>query len=191
MANWDHPDRLLDLLSEIDVGKATDPRLDRTLDFQSPKQLKGLLGFESRGGYDTEILTKLYDDLPWNHTGNASGERFTAHQSYVAMAKRRHFFERMDDAWRKMLPYRSAENMPKVVRGETAPAEVLPTLLRAINLGEGLTNPQRLEGQVGATGARCASGAVRSYRLFPSVASSLWLTIWRVEQGLSNTCRLD
>ncbi len=61
-------DRLLTLLAEIDVGKAADPRLDRALDFHSPRQLSGLLGFESRGRYDLEILTRLYEDLPWNHS---------------------------------------------------------------------------------------------------------------------------
>jgi len=161
-------DRLLSLLAEIDVGKAADPRLDRALDFQSPRQLTGLLGFESRGGYDTEILTRLYEELPWNHSGNASGERFRDHQSYVAMAKRRHFFERKDDSWRRMLPYRSAPSMLKVVRGELAPSEILPSLIRAINLGEGLTNPARMADKLVLQVRDVPSGAMRSYRLFPA-----------------------
>ncbi len=134
-------DRLLSLLAEIDVGKATDPRLDRALDFQAPAERKGLLAFETRGNYDTEILNRIYQDLPWDHTADASNARFAAHQSYVAMAKRRHFFERLDDAWRRMLPYRSAALMLQVIRGAVPPSEVLASLMHAINLGEGLTDP--------------------------------------------------
>jgi hypothetical protein len=159
-------DRLLSLLAEIDVGKATDPRLDRALDFQSPDQLKGLLGFDARSSYDNEILTRLYNDLPWNHSGNASDERFAAHQSYVAMAKRRHFFERLDDSWRKMLPYQSAGQMLEAVRGTIEPFKVLSWLMRAINLGEGLTNPEQMQGKLVLQVRDVPSGAMRSYRLF-------------------------
>lgn len=161
-------DRLLSLLSEIDIGKATDPRLDRSLDFQTPDQLKGLLGFETRGGYDTEILTRLFNDLPWNHSGHASEDRFGTHQSYVAMAKRRHFFERLDDSWRRMLPYQAAGRMLEVVRGDVGPSEVLPSLIRAINLGEGLTNPERMTDKLVLQVRDVPNGAMRSYRLFPA-----------------------
>ncbi|MEP3480584.1 MAG: protein kinase [Fuerstiella sp.] len=161
-------DRLLSLLAEIDIGKATDPRLDRALDFQSPDQLKGLLGFELRGGYDTEILTRLFNDLPWNHSGHASDDRFGAHQSYVAMAKRRHFFERLDESWRQMLPYHSAGKMLEVVRGDVEPTEVLPSLIRAINLGEGLTNPEQMQDKLVLQVREVPNGAMRSYRLFPA-----------------------
>ena len=161
-------DRLLSLLAEIDVGKATDPRLDRALDFQSPEQLKGLLGFGQRGSYDTEILSRLYNDLPWNHSGQATNDRFVAHQSYVAMAKRRHFFERIDDSWRKMLPYQSAGQMLQVVRGHVPTAEVLADLIRAINLGEGLTNPERMKGKLVLQVRDVPNGSMRSYRLFPA-----------------------
>jgi serine/threonine protein kinase len=161
-------DRLLSLLAEIDVGKATDPRLDRALDFQSPDHLKGLLGFDQRGAYDTEILSRLYNDLPWDHSGRASNDRFFAHQSYVAMAKRRHFFERIDDSWRKMLPYQAAGLMLHVIRGEVPPADVLASLIRAINLGEGLMNPERMKGKLVLQVRDVPNGAMRSYRLFPS-----------------------
>ncbi|QDU76843.1 Serine/threonine-protein kinase PrkC [Bremerella volcania] len=161
-------DRLLSLLAEIDVGKATDPRLDRALDFQSPDQLKGLLGFDQRGQYDTEIFSRLYNDLPWNHSGQASRDRFFTHQSYVSMAKRRHYFERIDDSWRRMLPYQSAGQMLQVVRGEVPPEDVLQSLIRAINLGEGLTNPERMKGKLVLQVRDVPNGAMRSYRLFPA-----------------------
>ena len=166
-------DRLLSLLSEIDIGKATDPRLDRALDFQSPSQLKGLMGIESRGKYDNEILTHLFNELPWNHSGQASEVRFDAHQSYVAMAKRRHFFERLDDAWQKMLPYRSAGQMLQVVRGDVETSDVLPSLIRAINLGEGLTNPEQMKGKLVLQVRDVPTGSMRSYRLFPAARFQL------------------
>lgn len=161
-------DRLLSLLAEIDVGRATDPRLDRALDFQSPDQLKARLGIESRDCYDDEILTHLFSELPWNHSGKASSERFAAHRSYVAMAKRRHFFERLDDGWRRMLPYQSAGRMLEVVRGDIPTADVLSSLIRAINLGEGLTSPDQMADKLVLQVRDVPVGAMRSYRLFPA-----------------------
>jgi len=161
-------DRLLSLLAEVDIGLATDPRLDRSLDFQTPDQLRGLIGFEHRGGYDTEILTRMHNDLPWDHSGRVSDDRFLVHQSYVSMARRRHFFERLDDAWRRMWRYRSAGQMLKLVHGEVPPEDVLADLLRAINLGEGLTSPERMPDKLVLQIRDVPQGAMRSYRLFPA-----------------------
>lgn len=161
-------DRLLSLLAEIDVGRAIDPRLDRSLDFQSPEHLKGLLAFDARSQYDTEIISRLFNDLPWNHSGNVSDDRFTAHQSYVAMARRKFFFERLDDSWRSMLPYESAGQMLETVRGTIEPSKVLSWLMRAINLGEGFANPEQMQGKLILQVRDVPSGSMRSYRLFPA-----------------------
>ena len=160
-------DRLLSLLAEVDVGKATNPRLDRSLDLQALHESKGQLGFEHRGSYDTEILSRLYSELPWNVSGRPDQEKAQHHRSYVAMVKRRHFFERMDDGWRSMIGYRSADQMLQLVRGELSPEEVLPGLIRAINLGEGLSDPAQLEDKLVLQIRDVPSGSMRSYRLFP------------------------
>lgn len=168
-------DRLLKLLAEIDVADGDDPRLDRTLDFSSPEADKGLFRFEGRANYDRAVLGRLFEDLPRDYSGRTSGERAAAHQSFIGMARRRHFFERRDGGWRAMLPYTTAERMLSAVRGELAPGELLDELLRAINRGEGLNRPERLADNLALEVRRVEGGSIRSYRLFPKERFSLAL----------------
>ena len=166
-------DRLLSLLKEVDVGPASDPGLDRALDFVSPSQDRGLFRFEGRGGYDREVLRRLFDELPRDFSGRPTGHRAEAHRRYVAMARRRSFFERRDGGWKGMLPYRTAERMLALVSGQESPVVVVSEVLRAINRGEGLTNPERLRGSLALQVRQVEGGSVRSYRLFPQERFSL------------------
>ena len=166
-------DRLLSLLKDVDVGPASDPRLDRALDFVSPSQDRGLFRFEGRGGYDRDVLRRLFDELPRDFSGRPTGQRAEAHRRYVAMARRRSFFERRDGGWKNMLPYRTAERMLALVSGQESLVVVVSEVLRAINRGEGLTNPQRLLGSLALQVRQVDGGSVRSYRLFPQERFSL------------------
>lgn len=116
-------DRLLTLLSEVDVAEADDSRLDRALDFVSPTEDRTLFRFERRGHYDRDILRSLYDELPRDVSGRASEHRAEAHRRFIAMARRRAFFERRDGGWRSMLPYRTADELLSVVRGDFVPKD--------------------------------------------------------------------
>ncbi|NCC35432.1 MAG: hypothetical protein EOM24_25980, partial [Chloroflexia bacterium] len=66
--------------------------------------------------------------------------------AYLAHLRRRHFFERRDDAWKEMLPYDGIEPFLSAIRepGEKGAAEVTD-ILHAINRGEGLSDPARNE----------------------------------------------
>jgi len=165
-------DRLLTLLKDVDMGVASDPRLDRAIDFVSPTADRSLFAFDQRGTYDREVMRRLFDDLPRDFSGRPSEHRAQAHQRYVAMARRRAFFERRDGAWRQMLPYRSAERMLELVTGKAGDGalngELLPTIIRAINRGEGLTDPDRLGGKLALQVRDVERGTVRSYRVFPA-----------------------
>lgn len=168
-------DRLLTLLSEIDVGEADDPRLDRALAFVSPTEDRTLFRFERRGNYDREILGSLYDELPRDASGRASAHRATAHRRFIAMARRRAFFERRDTGWRSMLPYKTADGLLSIVRGSRTSDGLLESLLVAINRGEGLTRPERIGNHLALEVRRVESGSVRSYRLYPRERFSLAL----------------
>jgi hypothetical protein len=159
-------DRLLTLLEGVDVGFVNDPRLDRSLDFVSPGQESSRFGFASRGSYDHDVLRALYDNLPRDVSGRPTVHRVATHRRYVAMARRRSFFERRDAGWKEMLPYRSANRMVEVVRGERTPELVLPAVLEAINRGEGLLDPTLLGGVMALQVRQVARGTVRSYRLY-------------------------
>lgn len=168
-------DRLLTLLADVDVADADDPRLDRGLDFVSPTEDRTLFRFGQRGGYDREILRALYDELPRDVSGKVSGHRAGAHRHYIAMARRRAFFERRDAGWRSMLPYKTADDLLAVVSGERRLDGLLEPLLVAINRGEGLTRPERIGNNLALEVRRVDGGTVRSYRLYSRERFSLTL----------------
>jgi len=166
-------DRLLSLLREVDIGLASDPKLDRSLDFVTPNGDQSLFRFGERGSYDRDVLRRLFDDLPREYNKNLSTTRVARHQDYVAMARRRAFFERRDVGWQKMLPYQTGEDMLALVKGERTPVTVLPILLHAINRGEGLSDPERLSGRLALQVREVVGGTIRSYRLYPQDRFSL------------------
>ncbi|MCW2312068.1 methylation-associated defense system protein kinase MAD6 [Rhodoferax antarcticus] len=159
-------DRLLTLLSGLDVGKQEDPRFDRGLDFVQPDD-RALFRFERRGQFDFEVLKRLFGDLPRGLSDTSVRQRARKHREYVAMARRKHFFERRDTSWEKMLPYRSAKRMIEIVRGATPIEELTSEILHAINRGEGLQRPERLGASLALQLRHVEHGTVRSYRLFP------------------------
>lgn len=159
-------DRLLTLLSDLDVGKQEDPRFDRGLDFVQPDD-RALFRFERRGQFDFEVLRRLFGELPRGLSDSSVRQRARKHREYVAMARRKHFFERRDTNWERMLPYRSAKRMVEIVRN-AVPLEMLTgEILHAINRGEGLQHPERLGGSLALQLRQIEHGTVRSYRLFP------------------------
>lgn len=165
-------DRLVSLLAEVDVGRQEDPRFDRGLDFVQPDD-RALFRFEQRGNFDYEVLKRLFGDLPRGVTEVSVRQRAKVHREYVAMARRKHFFERRDAGWEKMLPYRSAKRMVDIVRCVEPPAPLITELLHAINRGEGLQCPERLGGSLALQLRHVEHGTVRSYRLFPADRFSL------------------
>ena len=60
------------LLREVDIGLASDPKLDRSLDFVSPAADHSLFRFGERGSYDREVLRRLFEDLPREFSGKLS-----------------------------------------------------------------------------------------------------------------------
>jgi hypothetical protein len=159
-------DRLLTLLAEVDVAGGDDPRIDRTLDFISPDEDRSLFRFERRGRYDQDVLRRLYDELPRDFSGRPSAHQVEAHHRFISMARRRVFFERRDNAWSSMLPYKTADQMLAVVRGERSVDALLGPLLLAINRGEGLSRPEQLGNNLALEVRRVPGGSVRSYRLY-------------------------
>lgn len=159
-------DRLLTLLSDLDVGKQEDPRFDRGLDFVQPDD-RVLFRFERRGQFDFEVLKRLFGELPRGVSDSTVRQRARKHRDYVAMARRKHFFERRDASWEKMLPYRSAKRMVEIVRGDASIDSLTSEILHAINRGEGLQRPERLGASLALQLRQVEHGTVRSYRLFP------------------------
>jgi len=161
-------DQLLRLLGEVDVGHRCDPRLDRMFDFHPPDTAAVLLDFEPRGRYDRALLRTLYDELPRDIAAPQSAARFARHREYVAMLRRRHFFEARDDSWRKLVPYGAARKMLKLLTERPEPRAAALEVIRAINRGEGIFDTGRLRGKLALQVRQVESATVRSYRVFPA-----------------------
>ena len=160
-------DRLLTLLKDVDVGHATDARLDRELDFMAPTAGGGRFGFEQRANYDQQIFAAAFEDLPRDFGGWGGRDRFAIHQGYVAALRRRHYFEQRAEGWQRLLPYRSAPTLLGLLQSQPLPETALSRVLTAINRGEGLTNPDRLQGDIALQVREVENGTIRSYRIFP------------------------
>ena len=161
-------DRLLALLGQIDVGKATNPDLDRALDYLPPNYRETTrFAFAERGSYDTQLLDRLHQELPQDTISGSTALRMAEHREYLAMLRRRQFFERRDEHWKEMLPYRTYDEFWQLVTGRESAHIKLETLLLAINRGEGLTDPQRLGHALALRVRVVEHGTVRSYRLYP------------------------
>jgi serine/threonine protein kinase len=166
-------DRLIALLKDVDVGQATDPRLDRSLDFVSPTDNRSLFRFEGRSHYDRDVLNRLFNDLKRDFSERTGRHFMEAHRRYVAMSRRRYFFERRDENWKEMLTYRTAERMLALIRAEEPIQQFLPNIIRAINRGEGLVSPERLGGRLALQVRQVENGTIRSYQVFPQEHFSL------------------
>ncbi|MEM8502399.1 MAG: protein kinase [Cyanobacteria bacterium P01_D01_bin.1] len=159
-------DRLISLLKEVDIGAATDARLDRSLDFMAPTAGGKRFTFDQRENYDQDILSSAFTDLPRDYQTIRERDRFQSHRNYVASLRRRFFFEQRTDGWQQMLPYRSASYLLELLQQEALPETALPRVLAAINRGEGLANPERLNGDLAIQVRTVERGTIGSYRIF-------------------------
>jgi serine/threonine protein kinase len=164
----DKRDRLLRLLRDVDVGQTSDPKLDRSFDFHPPDPAPALMDFDPRGRYDRELLLALYNNLPADIATRGNHPRFLRHREYVAMLRRRHFFEARDDSWRNLIPYGAARAMLELLNTPPDPHEAAKAIIRAINRGEGLLDNRKLRGKLALQVRQVESATVRSYRVFPT-----------------------
>ncbi|WP_329413822.1 protein kinase [Streptomyces sp. NBC_00704] len=162
------PDRLLGQLRELDIATVPDPQLDRKLDYVGPEGGHSLVAVDRRGDHDAELLRDRFAALP--RTPSADVRAASAHRAYLAAARRRFYFESLDDGrWKSMLSYHAGGRfLDLLTGGEPGPAE-LERIIEAVNRGEGLPGAA-LDGRPAlALQVRAVpGGSVRSYRLFPA-----------------------
>jgi len=161
-------DRLVSLLREIDVAQVSNPDLDRELGFLNPKAKEmSRFSFSDRPAYDNVLVGVLFANLPRDYSSRNRGRLIAKHRNYVAHLRRRHFFERRDGGWRDMLPYTSIDPFLEAIsQPGQKNADEVSAILKAINRGEGLSDPGRLGNQLALRVRRVDRGTIRSYRLF-------------------------
>ena len=161
-------DRLISLLREIDIAEISNPDLDRELGFLNPKtKTMSRFSFAERAGYDDQLVETLFHNLPRDYASKNRLRLIAKHRSYLSHMRRRHFFERRDMNWKKMLPYKSIDPFLIAIKQPGAKsANEVTFILQAINRGEGLSNPARLGDQVALRIRQVEKGTINSYRLF-------------------------
>ncbi|AJY71289.1 protein kinase [Geobacter sulfurreducens] len=165
-------DRLISLLREIDVAEVSNPDLDRELGFLNPKtKAMSRFSFAERAGYDNELVETLFGSLPRDYSSKNRARLIAKHRNYLSHMRRRHFFECRDSQenrpWEKMLPYGHIDPFLKAIEESGAKSQdEVTTILRAINRGEGLSDPARLGNQLALRVRQVDKGTIRSYRLF-------------------------
>jgi serine/threonine protein kinase len=172
-------DRLVSLLSDVDPGKVTNPILDAKLAFgPSPVEDHAWLfpTFDSRAGHDLVLLEKSFQEAQnvRQNTGvskkerDASwkGQRAEINSAHMAL-RRKYFFERTDDAWTRMLPYRQYERFYQLVSDEKADkVRARDDLLRAITKSEGFQDPDIAAGDLVIRTSFERAVTIKSFRRF-------------------------
>ncbi|GGK89304.1 protein kinase [Sphaerisporangium melleum] len=168
-------DRLLAFLREVDVAAVPDPALDRQIDYVGPDAGQAVMTVDQRGAYDVHLLDELFTRLP--RSAAPSSQQVREHRGYVASARRRFYFECVDDRRaRRLLPYRSAHRFLEALNHPERVTEHLPEIIGAINRGEGLPDPGGLGDVLALQIRQVPGGGIRSYRLFPAETLSLATT---------------
>ena len=160
-------DRLISLLREIDVGEVSNPDLDRDFDFQEPTaRAMARFAYAERSHYDDDLLSRMFRELPRDYSEKTRLTTFEQHRNYVAMLRRRHYFERRDENWRAMLPYQHFDDFFALIKNGGDSQAQARILIQAINRGEGLIDPTRLGDSLALRVRTVERGTIQSYRLF-------------------------
>jgi len=161
-------DRLLRQLGELDVAAVPQPALDRRLAAVGPTAGQAMMIIDRRGGYDLELLAATFAGLGQN------GNPVMPDAGYLAAARRRFYFESVDDQRAQAaLPFRAAERFLRLLTNPADLAAELPALVTAINRGEGLPDADLVGGNLALAIRDVPGGTIREYRLFPPSALAL------------------
>lgn len=161
-------DRLLSLLREIDIAQVSNPDLDRELAFLPPRSKDASrFSFGERQGYDDELIETLFNALPRDYSSKNRSHLIVKHRTYLSHVRRRNFFERRDYGWTEMLPYKSIGGFLKAIQAPgTKDDETVKAIIKSINRGEGLTEPNCLGNQLALKVRDVDRGTIKSFRLF-------------------------
>jgi serine/threonine protein kinase len=165
-------DRLVRLLRDTDVGFVNEAALDRRLD-HNPDTAVPWTKFEDRSEHAVKVMDALTRGVPLAGAGEPLPALLEQRRSLVARWRRWAYFERQDEAWPSMLPYRSLPLLENVARASPGPArdaaalELRDRVLEAISTSEGMRNAEARRRWLALRVSRVKSSPVRSYRLFP------------------------
>ncbi|AUX23769.1 uncharacterized protein SOCEGT47_042990 [Sorangium cellulosum] len=165
-------DRLVRRLREADIGLPNMPALDRRL-AHDPRAAVPWMTFERRSAEAWNALMTLTRSTPGPADDIALGDLLVARRRLIARWRRWAYFERRDDGWRAMVPYRATGLLERI----TAPAsdddfqaacgELRDKVVHAISRAEGVQSEALCQRYLALKITHVKDAPVRSYRLFP------------------------
>jgi hypothetical protein len=170
-------DRLVAVLREADPGRVNAPQLDRRLD-RDPTSAVPWMTFERRAQTPTSILKEITKNATRYADNPNLGVLLAQRRALIERWRRWAYYERRDEGWRNMLPYRALRDLEGEFGGQPAfdnesgaPAlRLRDRVIEAISLSEGLRHHTLLQKFLALRVSRIKSPSVRSYRLFPKDA---------------------
>ncbi|RKH73127.1 hypothetical protein D7X96_03500 [Corallococcus interemptor] len=165
-------DRLVRQLREVDVGRVESPLLDRRLD-RDPSSAVPWMTYEARSAHGGDVMASLGQHAPAVGDDVALPTLLAARRRLLAMRRRWAYFERRDEGWARMLPYRSAGLLEELLAGsddgrqEDLRGELRDRVVDAISLAEGVRSADLRRRFLALKVTRVKDAALRSYRLFP------------------------
>ncbi|MBE2240120.1 MAG: protein kinase [Caldilineaceae bacterium] len=159
-------DRLVALLRQIDVAEVANPGDDRALYFDGVAGCERLT-FVTRTDLPERLLTIIRADLSdgWEGVQSASGVR--KRQAYAGMLRRLAYFERRDDRWQEMLPYRHLAGFREILRDGHAEQQTRILLAQGLSTLEGAHSLELKRTHIFLRAGREQKVRVKSFRLFP------------------------
>lgn len=161
-------DRIIRLLREADVGLVNSPQIDGRLD-HDPRLAVPWMTFEARSTYGRKVVESISSS---GHEASFE-ETLKARRFRIERWRRWTYFERRDEGWRSMLPYRSASLLDEILQprdadaGRRACEELRNQVVDAISLSEGMRHIEVRKRFLALRVSRVKNPSVRSFRLFP------------------------
>lgn len=161
--NYQSADRLVRLLRQIDPARVSNPALDRILYF---KGLTGLpsLSFENRSSVVIDELASWLLSSTW--LAAQQPQLSAEHQQRNAFLRQVAYFERRDQSWVHMLPYRHLDDFKQAAQNQN-PKDLMRKVARGFSFVEGARSQGLTEGFVCIRAGQNVKARVRSFRLFP------------------------
>ncbi len=160
-------DRLVALLRRIDPADTANPAADRELHFRGVSGLP-MLAFEKRSPVDQELLEAWRRALRDGWDALQSSDALADRRSYHSALRRIAYFERRDDRWELMLPYRHLHTFRDAIAGREDLETLKATLIRGLSAVEGARNENLAQQYVCVRASQEPKAKIKSFRLFPA-----------------------
>ncbi len=160
-------DRLVALLRQIDPAETANPAADRELHFRGAAGLP-MLAFETRSLADREPLEAWRRTLRDGWDALQSPDALADRRAYHSVLRRIAYFERRDDRWETMFPYRHLRTFRDAIAGQEDLETLKTTLIRGLSAVEGARNDDLAQRYVCVRAGQEPKAKIKSFRLFPA-----------------------